>query len=520
MKKVFAIMLCVLILSSILTVPVSAAGFYESDSLEMIGTPNNGAQVCYNGFPGKSLMNSYAIVTEKLITNVDVTIPKPIAGQIPASTCTIETTGCELYQTDPVTWADAATGKFLKATDKFQEGKKYTVSIWLSAKSGYRFQTDAAGYPKLTGSINGDLPPYINKAYEQDPEKVIELTYTFASTAKAPEVTEPAKPTAPTETVHIHTPSQWRTTGIYHYTACTTCGDFLEQEDHKGGIATCTEKGKCTVCGYAYIEENENHIPDASKWIARGDMYHYHECVRCGAHAEIEDHRWSPTYLYQDATGHAWICADCKAHSAIEKHNPGPAATETSPKTCKDCGYIIEPAKKHKHDLSRVPQTPADCTHGGNIEYYFCVGCNDCFTDAGGKNKIPEYLSVEVGALGHTVSDYWNYDGEYHWRNCTVCKEILLETKMLHDSADGKCATCDCVIGSGETSPEITIPPTEANVPAETKPGMPAEKVPESINDRERSDGTVLAVVLVALVSFAASITATVILLKMKKKGE
>lgn len=179
-----------------------------------------------------------------------------------------------------------------------------------------------------------------------------------------------------------------------------------------------------------------------------------------------------------------------------------------------------EPAKKHKHDLSRVPQTPADCTHGGNIEYYFCVGCNDCFTDAGGKNKIPEYMSVEVGALGHTVSDYWNYDGEYHWRNCTVCKEILLETKMLHDSADGKCATCDCVIGSGETSPEISILPTEANVPAETKPGMPAEKVPESTNDRERSDGTVLAVVLVALVSFAASITATVILLKMKKKGE
>ena len=291
---------------------------------------------------------------------------------------------------------------------------------------------------------------------------------------------------------HTHTPSQWHTTGAYHYKVCTECGDFLEQEDHKGGTATCSSKGKCTVCGYEYIEENEEHDPDTSKWVARVDMYHFHPCKDCGAHCDIEDHRWSPTYLYKDATGHAWVCADCKAHSQIEKHNPGPAATETTPQTCKDCGYILQSAKGHTHDLTKVPQTPADCINEGNIEYYFCTGCNDCFTDAEGKNKIPETRSVMVGALGHTTSDAWHSDENYHWRICSTCGQVLEETKMLHEP--GKCATCGYEIPMPEATEPKTIEKTEHN--------------------------SWLHVLLVALVCFAAAITATVIILKTKKKGE
>ena len=147
MKKMICCVLCIVILCGILAMPVSALGFYDSRY-------------------GK-------VSTNRLITNIDVTIPTPVAGQTPAGTCTIVTTGCELYKIDPVTWTDSS-GEFLKSTDKFQEGERYTVSIWVAAKSGYEFQTDASGNPKLTGSINGDLPPYINKAYEQDPAQVIE----------------------------------------------------------------------------------------------------------------------------------------------------------------------------------------------------------------------------------------------------------------------------------------------------------------------------------------------------------
>ena len=304
---------------------------------------------------------------------------------------------------------------------------------------------------------------------------------------------------------HTHTVSDWRTTQVYHYQVCTTCGDLLTTEDHLGGAATCAEKGVCSVCGYAYIEENEEHTPDTSKWVARTDMYHFHACKLCGAHCDIEDHRWSPTYLYQDSTGHAWICADCKGHSKIEKHDPGPAATEKTPQTCKDCGYVIAPATGHQHKLTQVAQTPATCLEEGNIEYYRCAGCDALFTDAKGKNKIPETMSVKVGALGHTVSDTWEQDDRYHWRTCTLCQAVLDETKMLHEEENGKCATCGY-----EIIAETTAPVTEPQEPTEAPVDPP--KPP-------KNNGWV-AIVLVALVCFAAAITTTVIVLKMKKKGD
>ena len=500
MKKMICLLLCIFILSGILAMPVSALGIYGS---------------YYE-----------RLVTAKLITNVDVIIASPVVDQTPAGTCTITTAGCELYKIDPVTWTDS-TGKFLKSTDKFQEGERYTVSIWVAAKSGYEFQTDASGKPKLTGSINGDLPPYINKAYEQDPTQVVELTYTFGDTQKVPETVEPTKPATPTESVHTHTPSQWRITGAYHYTACTTCGDFLEQEDHRGGMATCSEKGKCSVCGYEYLEENENHTPDTSKWVARMDMYHYHACKYCGAHCDIEDHRWSPTYLYQDATGHGWVCADCKAHSTIEQHNPGPAATETTAQTCKDCGYILEPAKKHKHDLMRVPQTPANCTEEGNIEYYFCTGCNDCFTDAGAKNKISETVSVMVGALGHSASDKWNSDAQYHWRTCSVCTVVLEETKMFHKAENEKCLTCGHVMASGQANTEYScaeesqsdvVGNADAEIGSSENDSTETTQKEQDSMKPGKSGVSWVGAILIGVFTFGAAVTASVIVLKMRKK--
>lgn len=495
------------------------ASIPKGTTLNVVGEDGSYYQVYYSGYVGyvgKSSVSSTTEADGKLIKDVDVTISRPIAGQYPSSTCTVETTTCSLYHTDPVTWTDES-GKIVKATDKFQEGKQYTVSIWLAAKSGYVFQTDAAGNPKLTGAINGDLPPFINKAYEQDPKEVIELTYTFASTQKAPETTEPTKSTTPTEPAHTHTISDWRTTGAYHYKACTTCGEFLEQEDHKGGTATCSAKGKCSVCGYEYMEENENHIPDTSKWIARGEMYHFHACRLCGAHCDTEDHRWSPTYLYQDATGHAWICADCKAHSEVEKHNPGPAATETTPQTCKDCDYIIEPAKNHKHDLTKVPQAPATCTQEGNIEYYTCSGCSDRFADAAGTNIIPADMCVAVGALGHTASDAWYQDGQFHWRTCSVCHTVLEETRMVHAMENEVCTTCGYADSGDLTNTEPL--PTEATVestPIETTP-IETTQNEQPLSKQEKAGISWLTAVLIGTSTFGAAVTATVIILKKRK---
>ena len=334
-------------------------------AVEVLGKQGSYYQVFYNnyvGYVGTSLLNTQQSSYDPVIKEVDVTIGEPVAGQKPDYDCQVLTEGCQLYWVDPVTWTDKQTGKILSPQDTFQEGRSYNVSIWLAAKDGYKFQVDASYRPKLTGAINGDRPPFIDKAYEQDPEEVIELTYTFNNVQPAPEESHTCTPvlvprveptctktgfeayyycacgmcykdsqgqtvvnTSQWGTIPAtgHNYTEWRYNMAEHYKYCLDCGEMFFLAAHKGGTATCTAKPVCEVCGLAY-----------------------------GMTAP--EHKWSPTYLYQNSTGHAWICADCKDHSEIEPHIPGPAGTDDDPVVCRDCGYIITPAKNHTHKLTKV----------------------------------------------------------------------------------------------------------------------------------------------------------------------
>jgi len=451
------------------------ASIPKGATLNIVGEEGSYYQVYYGGFVGyvgKSLVGSAADAAGKLITEVDVTIPQPVAGQSPAATCAVETVSCALYHTDPVTWTDAETGKAV--TGKFQEGKQYTVSIWLAAKSGYEFQLDASGNPKLGAAINGNLPPYIHKAYEQDPKQVVELSYTFAATQAAPETPETVEVTSPIVTpeppAHTHTPSDWRSTGAYHYKACTTCGDFLTQEDHKGGKATCKEEGACAVCGYPYLETTEAHLPDTSKWTACGDLYHAHLCKLCGAHCDAREHA------------------------------PGPEATETTAQTCTECGYVLVPAKNHTHQLTHMPYVAATCLATGTVEHYTCSGCSTLFSDPEGKKPLREGVSVIIPYLTHETADSWGMDADFHWRSCKLCQTVLDETKLDHRMQGETCVTCG--YGAGAEADDPAEAPTETAPVTTAKPAV---------------GRSWLTLVLVGLACFAAAITTTVIILKKKK---
>ena len=446
------------------------ASIPKGTTLNIVGEDGNYYQVYYNdyvGYVGKSQVGATAEADGQLIKEVDVTIPRPVAGQSPTNTCTVETATCTLYHIDPITWTDES-GKIVKTTDKFQEGKRYTVSIWLSAKSGYQFQTDASGNPKLGAAINGDLPPFINKAYEQDPKQVIELTYTFGNTPAAPETPEPTVPTATTPVTpsHTHTPSSWRSTGAYHYKACTSCGDFLTSEDHVGGVATCTAEGTCTVCGYAYLEITENHTPDTSKWTACGNLYHAHLCKLCGAHCDAQD------------------------------HTPGPEATETAPQKCTVCDFIIVPAKNHTHELKLVPEVAPGCATIGSSAYYACSGCSQRFRDAEGKDAIPADQDLTIPAQGHKLSNAYGYDGQNHWYTCAVCKEAMEDTKAAHEMKDGRCA-CGYDSKPADPGPQQT-PQTEP----EEKPGQLSWHI----------------VAILCMAVMGLSVVTTVIVLKSREK--
>ncbi len=412
------------------------------------------------------------------VTHIEITdVREPVDGNGIYVSAACDGRAYDLYGID---WFNVTDNKFMEIGEKFVGGKTYRADVWVEAQNGYEFSAINDNTPNVSGTINGKTAK-VTKAYEYKAWAMVVLSVNFV----CPQTVEKCS----------HTLSAWRTTGAYHYKVCTTCGEFLVQEDHKGGVATCAEKGVCTVCGYAYLETTEDHVPDTSKWISRGERYHFHKCSLCGAHCDIGD------------------------------HNPGPDATETTPQTCKDCGYVMAPAKNHVHDLGKVPGIPATCTEGGNIEYYVCVGCMNCYTDAEGKNKHPETETVMLDPLGHSASEDFKFDEEYHWRTCTRCGIVLDETKMAHELIESMCTSCEYVSGTvlpevtPEATPEATLEPTPEALPEATDEISDEPEPTDKTDPKEKeTDLTVLWIALIIGGAVLVGAIIPVIIIKIKKK--
>lgn len=368
------------------------------------------------------------------ITSIDLSVQAPKEDERPSYT-KIDGTGyfsdngivgasTRIYK-NGIAWYETETYYLSPGTtDTFVGGKEYTVKIMLTAKEGYKFGKS------LRAQING-----VNATVEYMEDGSIQVIAKLTAAKKE----------------HTHTVSGWRTTQVYHYQVCTTCGEMLEQEDHKGGVATCSEKGTCSVCGYAYLETNEDHHPDTSKWVACGDLYH------------------------------AYLCKDCGAHCTPEAHVAGPVENPDAAVICKECGYVMAPAKEHTHNLTKVAGKEATCTEPGNVEYYTCDGCSDVFADKEGKNKLTE---TAIAPLGHTASDGWQSDENNHWRTCAVCNIALAETQTAHQLKDGKCTDC------GYEAPKTENPPSDPTNPTENQPTNPTENQPTNPTENQPTNPT------------------------------
>ena len=364
-------------------------------------------------------------IPSRWIRSVDLTIPEPVYGNKP--TYPIIETGTYKYTTmidlpdviNGIHWTDMTTEQYMDPDNTFRYGVPYQFAISLQPKTGYAFA------PYAEARVNGRVA-----SASIDYGTVLFVKFTFPAL----------------EDTHTHSYMDWAWNSGQHYKNCTDCDEIFFLESHKGGVATCQSNGKCTVCGFEYILSGEEyHVPDISKWVARGDQYHYHPCKLCGAHCDAQD------------------------------HVAGPAGTPDAAVVCKDCGYIMTPAKDHKHNLTKVPKKDATCTESGNVEYYTCDGCSDFFADSEGKTKISE---TGIAPLGHKLSDDWMYDENNHWRICIVCGEVLAETQMTHQMENEKCTTCsyDGTVSDTRpgTEPTDTAPvPTDPQSPDQGSDGMP-----------------------------------------------
>ena len=267
------------------------------------------------------------------------------------------------------------------------------------------------------------------------------------------------------------TPPTCQATGEALFT-CTGCGEtkteVLPIGDHPYSpwekVDDQTHTHTCTVCSK---EETVNHSWDdgtvikAANCIADGETMF--TCTGCGltrnevvpmngihtydhgcnndcnicAATRTTSHKYSTDWT-SNKSGHWHKCVHCGNKQAVISHTPGPEATEETPQTCTDCGYILKPTLKHEHDYADV----LTCDESGH--WYACASCSeqkdfaahdfdhDCDTkcEACGYERIIE----------HVWGEEWASDETGHFHACTVCGEKKDEAE--HDFRRGVCKIC------------------------------------------------------------------------------
>ena len=120
-------------------------------------------------------------------------------------------------------------------------------------------------------------------------------------------------------------------------TVRVSCAHSYEYFTEKA--SNCTEQGwdaysRCTICNklfdannnpiaeIPYRELNDDHDFNTSEWGYKESDGHAHVCNRNGAH-----------------------------HDAVTPHTAGPAATETTPQVCTECGYVLNPPTEVEEDI-------------------------------------------------------------------------------------------------------------------------------------------------------------------------
>ncbi len=475
-------------------------------------------QVVFNGYVGYVATSAITLAGKNpTIEHVNVTITEPLAGNLPATSCTVTPDTCSVTYVD---WYNKTDSHFMEPGERFQKGHTYQLVVWASAEENCSFKLDDNDNMLATATINGNLPAFTSRAYEQIIGKVIEIRYDFVNVKEAEEI-HVCKPTLVARVEPTCTSS-----GFEAYYYCQ-CGMQYSDPQGKNVVDTGTW-GKIPPLGHLetpYQSDSNMHYklcgrPNCSQELSGSRGYHtggsatcqqYAVCTVCGEeYGEKTDHKWTKNYVYQEKNGHAHVCEypSCTVHDALTPHIPGPEATETQPQKCTVCEYILVPAGNHTHNLTKVDAVSAACLTPGSQAYYTCSGCSDWFWDEAGNKQISDKNDVVLEPLGH-FAEQWQSDEESHWQACTVCLTKFAGEKHLDNDHDQKCDVCNRETDASSITTEPQPTEKDEETPGrQDEPKAPAETVDWYLW------------VLIFFVIFAASLTTTVIILKKKNRTQ
>lgn len=217
---------------------------------------------------------------------------------------------------------------------------------------------------------------------------------------------------------------------------------------HTGGTATCTSRPVCSRCETPYgSSDPTNHTSNEFTFApSQTDATkHDKKYACCGALVETIEHNNDNGTV--DGTVIVYVCSDCLKETRV-------------------------PIEGHTHSATHVPAKAANCTEYGNIEYWYCAGCEKYFSDEALSNEATEE-SVTIAPV-HTSAEYTytvnSSDSSKHDKKYKCCG-TLAETVSHNFEIDfSYAATCDekgynlCSCICEATSTEYTSPATGHSV--------------------------------------------------------
>ena len=370
-----------------------------------------------------------------------------------------------------ISWYNETDKKVMSTTDKFEEGKTYSVQVMIWTNDGYEFRYKS-GQADVAASVNGQSAEVSSRDKEE-----VTVSYTF------PKIAE-----------HKHSPlkvdeykATCREEGRKAYYFCPECGKNFEDSkctkeipdinawgkiaklEHTGGKATCDNRAVCKNCGEWYGELAAHQFGTA--WDYKDASGHAHKCKVCGVsdtivphsggtaacgevarcavckaeYGEVMQHKWSAGWDYTDAKGHAHKCTICGEHDTVQAHAGGTADC-TSKAKCTACGTEYGKAGDHKWGTAWEYASAAGHAH-------ICTICGD--HDAVVKHS-PGAEATETSEQLCTACSYVIEPAKQH-----VHKMIRMDAVDASCTTAGKkqyyyCAACSLISSDSKGAKVIT----------------------------------------------------------------
>ena len=191
--------------------------------------------------------------------------------------------------------------------------------------------------------------------------------------------------------------------------------------------------------------------------------------VTIGAHTCAAQGDWQ-----HDANEHWKLCA-CGAEVDRAAHMGG-TATCTEKAVCDICGEEYGEVNAASHtNLVKTEDKAATHMTEGNIEYWYCDGCDKYFSDKAGTQEIALADTVIPKLTEHTADGSgWHSDETGHWNTCE-CGEKLNEEAHTFEWVTDKEATAteagskheECTV-CGYVKAAVEIPATGETTSPET----------------------------------------------------